>query len=159
MSLKACRLQSLRPSRRLISFTWSSVTPQRRAHVRRLASLSPTSNHFITESPTTKTATTTTTQPDAAADGAQAAQDGFPPFTLAVKDNIATLNEPTTCASAGLRNYTSPFEATVVTQLRRRGAVLVGKTNLDEFGMGSHSANSAVPSPGRPVPGFTDQGR
>ncbi|KAK4117025.1 amidase signature enzyme [Canariomyces notabilis] len=73
-------------------------------------------------------------------------------FTLAVKDNIATVPSssstaspqwPTTCASPFLATYTSPFEATIVTQLRRRGARLVGKTNLDEFGMGSHSVHSA----------------
>ncbi|KAK1833073.1 amidase signature domain-containing protein [Podospora conica] len=64
-------------------------------------------------------------------------------FTLAVKDNIATESLPTTCASAFLAPYTSPFEATIVTQLRQRGAVVVGKTNLDEFGMGSHSTHSA----------------
>ncbi|GAB1312269.1 Trimeric GatFAB AmidoTransferase(AdT) complex subunit [Madurella fahalii] len=77
-------------------------------------------------------------------------------FTLAVKDNIATTaitsttasfpSEPplpTTCASLFLSTYTSPFEATIVSQLRARGARLVGKTNLDEFGMGSHSVHSA----------------
>lgn len=68
-------------------------------------------------------------------------------FTLAVKDNIATRgtdndtanNVSTTCASRILQDYASPFEATIVTQLREMGARVVGKTNLDEFGMGSHS--------------------
>ncbi|KAK4187276.1 putative mitochondrial glutamyl-tRNA amidotransferase subunit A precursor [Podospora australis] len=65
-------------------------------------------------------------------------------FTLAVKDNIATTSPlPTTCASSILAGYTSPLEATIVTQLRTRGALLSGKTNLDEFGMGSHSTHSA----------------
>ncbi|KKA29834.1 hypothetical protein TD95_000428 [Thielaviopsis punctulata] len=64
-------------------------------------------------------------------------------FRLAVKDNIATGSLPTTCASRILRGYTSPFEATIVRQLRARNAVLVGTTNMDEFGMGSHSINSA----------------
>ncbi|KAK0718859.1 amidase signature domain-containing protein [Apiosordaria backusii] len=66
-------------------------------------------------------------------------------FTLAVKDNIATTSPtlPTTCASAILsKSYTSPIEATIITQLRARGAVITGKTNLDEFGMGSHSIYS-----------------
>lgn len=63
-------------------------------------------------------------------------------FTLAVKDNIATLGLPTTCSSGILSSHKSPFEATVVRQLRDRGAVVVGKTNMDEFGMGSHSLNS-----------------
>lgn len=64
-------------------------------------------------------------------------------FRLAVKDNIATADLPTQCASRILASHTSPFEATIVQQLRARGAAVVGKTNMDEFGMGSHSANSA----------------
>lgn len=66
-----------------------------------------------------------------------------PSFRLAIKDNIATASLPTTCASPFLAAYTSPFEATVVVQLRRLGGLPVGKTNMDEFGMGSHSTNSA----------------
>lgn len=63
-------------------------------------------------------------------------------FRLAVKDNIATADLPTTCASDILSNHVSPYDATIVRQLKARGAVVVGKTNLDEFGMGSHSTNS-----------------
>ncbi|EJP65269.1 glutamyl-tRNA(Gln) amidotransferase subunit A [Beauveria bassiana ARSEF 2860] len=62
---------------------------------------------------------------------------------LAVKDNIATTGLPTQCASGILGTHASPFEATIVKQLRARGASVVGKTNMDEFGMGSHSTNSA----------------
>ncbi|KAF7562744.1 hypothetical protein G7046_g1391 [Stylonectria norvegica] len=64
------------------------------------------------------------------------------PFKLAVKDNIATADFPTQCASHILSSHPSPFEATIVKQLRARGATVVGKTNMDEFGMGSHSTNS-----------------
>ncbi|KAG5943893.1 hypothetical protein E4U53_006997 [Claviceps sorghi] len=64
------------------------------------------------------------------------------PFRLAVKDNIATAEFPTQCASPILGSHQSPFEATIVSQLRSRGATVVGKTNMDEFGMGSHSTNS-----------------
>ncbi|EFZ03973.2 amidase [Metarhizium robertsii ARSEF 23] len=64
------------------------------------------------------------------------------PFRLAVKDNIATAEFPTQCASRILRGHKSPYEATVVTQLRARGGIVVGKTNMDEFGMGSHATNS-----------------
>ncbi|KAJ3513107.1 hypothetical protein NMY22_g15143 [Coprinellus aureogranulatus] len=56
---------------------------------------------------------------------------------IAVKDNIVTTDSPTTCSSAVLKNFTSPFEATVVQRLREDGADIVGKTNCDEFGMGS----------------------
>ncbi|QUC17631.1 uncharacterized protein UV8b_01872 [Ustilaginoidea virens] len=67
---------------------------------------------------------------------------GAKPFRLAVKDNIATAEFPTQCGSRILASHQSPYEATIVTQLRARGATVVGKTNMDEFGMGSHSTNS-----------------
>ncbi|MBC7318059.1 Asp-tRNA(Asn)/Glu-tRNA(Gln) amidotransferase subunit GatA [Candidatus Bipolaricaulota bacterium] len=62
---------------------------------------------------------------------------------IAVKDNICTLDFPTTCASRLLANYRSPFEATAVARLRAAGAQVQGKTNLDEFAMGSSTENSA----------------
>lgn len=61
---------------------------------------------------------------------------------IAIKDNICTRDLPTTCASGILDKYTSPFNATVVDQLEAAGAIVAGKTNLDEFGMGSNSINS-----------------
>lgn len=61
---------------------------------------------------------------------------------LAIKDNIATSDLPTTCGSYTLKSHKSPFEATVVERLRDVGVYVRGKTNLDEFGMGSHSINS-----------------
>ncbi|KAL6882906.1 amidase [Trichoderma longibrachiatum] len=64
------------------------------------------------------------------------------PFRLAVKDNITTEEFPTQCASGILGQHASPFEATIVRQLRAHGASVVGKTNMDEFGMGSHSTHS-----------------
>ncbi|OJD13833.1 aspartyl/glutamyl-tRNA(Asn/Gln) amidotransferase, A subunit [Emergomyces pasteurianus Ep9510] len=61
---------------------------------------------------------------------------------VAIKDNICTRGMPTTCASRILETYTSPFNATVVESLDKAGAIVAGKTNLDEFGMGSHSIHS-----------------
>lgn len=56
---------------------------------------------------------------------------------IAIKANICTLEEPTTCASAILKGFQSPYPAAVVGKLEDAGAIIVGKTNLDEFGMGS----------------------
>ena len=63
------------------------------------------------------------------------------PQYLAIKDNIATTHHPTTCASGILQNYKSPFDASIL-RIFRHKYVMVGKTNMDEFGMGSHSTNS-----------------
>ncbi|MCJ1401080.1 Trimeric GatFAB AmidoTransferase(AdT) complex subunit [Xylographa trunciseda] len=61
---------------------------------------------------------------------------------IAVKDNICTVGYPTTCASAILKDFQSPYNANVVQKLEDAGAIVAGKTNLDEFGMGSHSTHS-----------------
>jgi aspartyl-tRNA(Asn)/glutamyl-tRNA(Gln) amidotransferase subunit A len=66
--------------------------------------------------------------------------DGFP---LAIKDNISTTIGYTTASSQILKDYTAPYNATVIEKLNQAGAIMVGKTNLDEFAMGGSTENSA----------------
>jgi aspartyl-tRNA(Asn)/glutamyl-tRNA(Gln) amidotransferase subunit A len=69
---------------------------------------------------------------------------------LGLKDNLCTTDFPTTCASKILENFRPPYDATAVARLREAGAVFVGKTNQDEFAMGSSTENSGFHATSNP---------
>jgi len=109
-----------------------------RACLDRIAAHDPALNSFITVAEDRAL-----TQADAAdvrlADGTATALTGIP---LAHKDIFCTDGLATTCGSRMLANFTAPYDATVVARLDAAGAVTLGKTNMDEFAMGSSNENS-----------------
>jgi aspartyl-tRNA(Asn)/glutamyl-tRNA(Gln) amidotransferase subunit A len=82
---------------------------------------------------------------------------------VAIKDNLCTAGQPTTCASKILSGYVPPYDATVVARIRAAGGIVFGKTNLDEFAMGASTENSGYQKTRNPhdlarVPGGSSGG-
>lgn len=106
----------------------------------RIAEVEPKIHAFITISSDEALKRADTLDGEIASGNIRGILHGIP---IAVKDNISTKGIPTTCASRILENYIPPYNATVVERLEDAGAVIVGKTNMDEFAMGSSTEHSA----------------
>ena len=129
-------------------------------HLARIAAVEPSLNAYLE-------VTAERARADAdRIDQARSAGDDLPPLAgvpLAIKDNLCTKGVPTTCASRMLAGFVPPYESTVTGRLWDAGAVLLGKTNLDEFAMGGSTETSAFGPTANPwnvdhVPGGSSGG-
>lgn len=110
------------------------------AFLERIDTLNPTLNAFLHVDRDRALATAADIDARIAAGEKLGPLAGVP---IAVKDNFCTVDMPTTCGSRMLEGWTPPYDATVVQRVRNAGLVIVGKTNMDEFAMGSSTETSA----------------
>ena len=129
-------------------------------HLSRIAAVEPSLNAYLE-------VTAERARADAdRIDAARSAGEALPSLAgvpLAIKDNLCTKGVTTTCASRMLQGFVPPYESTVTTRLWQSGAVLLGKTNLDEFAMGGSTETSAFGPTANPwnpehVPGGSSGG-
>ncbi len=150
---------SLADARRLLDAGEFSAAELAQAHIDRIEAVDEKVNAFITR--TADLALEMATKADAIISaGESQPMTGIP---IALKDILCTTNAPTSAGSKILAGYISPYDATVVQKLREQNAVFVGKTNTDEFAMGSSTENSAFFTTSNPwdlgrVPGGSSGG-
>ncbi|AGP31100.1 Asp-tRNA(Asn)/Glu-tRNA(Gln) amidotransferase subunit GatA [Corynebacterium terpenotabidum] len=111
-----------------------------RAHLDRIAAVDGDVHAFLHVGQDAALAAAEAVDRDIAAGTVASPLAGVP---LALKDVFVTTDAPTTCASKILEGYMSPYDATVTTKIRAAGIPILGKTNMDEFAMGSSTENSA----------------
>lgn len=111
-----------------------------RAHLDRIAAVDDDVHAFLHVGADAALAAAEAVDKDIAAGTVASPLAGVP---LALKDVFVTTDAPTTCASKILEDYMSPYDATVTTKIRAAGIPILGKTNMDEFAMGSSTENSA----------------
>jgi aspartyl-tRNA(Asn)/glutamyl-tRNA(Gln) amidotransferase subunit A len=134
-SLAECTAGELR---RLYSTGEASPSEAMRAVLGRLDALDPTLHAYLHVDRESALR-------EAARWDGRAGKDGAPPLAgipIALKDNICTRGWPTTAGSRILKGFRPPYDATVTVRLREAGAILLGKTNCDEFAFGSSTENS-----------------